>query len=346
MFWSALVVMCLVAIAFAVWPFVQQRPRSGGVLAVIVIVGVAGLSAGVYSFTGRPGVPSGARNPESPATAPDLAAMIESLAERLEREPDDLEGWKMLARSNAALGNTAEAIAAWEQAVEVSSARDAGALIGLGEAVMAEADRTVTPRAASLFENALALEPNNSAALFWGGIAAFNRGDPVVAADRWELLLGTNPPPELRPIIEERVAVWRGETPPAPPAAPAGPAAGPDEGNSDRIVAATLSIDDAAAATLPGEAIVFVIARDPGQPSPPIAVTRRRLSELPLTVELDNGDSMIAGRELASFAEFELVARVSLSGSPAAQPGDWFGSAIVRPAEGDEIDLAISQRVE
>jgi len=65
-----------------------------------------------------------------------------------------------------------------------------------------------------------------------------------------------------------------------------------------------------------------------------------------MVVELGNEDSMIPGRELSNFQEFELVARVSLSGSPAAQPGDWYGSMIVRPSEGDEVSLAISRRVE
>ena len=65
-----------------------------------------------------------------------------------------------------------------------------------------------------------------------------------------------------------------------------------------------------------------------------------------MVVELGNGDSMIPGRELGNFPEFELVARVSLSGGPAAQPGDWFGSTIVRPAEGAEVEITIGTRVE
>ena len=44
--------------------------------------------------------------------------------------------------------------------------------------------------------------------------------------------------------------------------------------------------------------------------------------------------------------DFWGTARVSLSGTPASQPGDWFGTAIVRPAENDAISLAIDTRVE
>ena len=46
-------------------------------------------------------------------------------------------------------------------------------------------------------------------------------------------------------------------------------------------------------------------------------------------VQLGDRESMVAGRELSGFEEFELIARVSLSGQPVSQPGDWFGSSVV-----------------
>ena len=111
------------------------------------------------------------------------------------------------------------------------------------------------------------------------------------------------------------------------------------------VVSAAISVAPNAAASLPVQASVFIIARDPAQPSPPIAVTRRLLSELPATIELGDADSMLAGRALSGFTEFELVARVSLSGQPTAQPGDWYGSTIVKPAENNRISLSIAQQV-
>ena len=131
---------------------------------------------------------------------------------------------------------------------------------------------------------------------------------------------------------------------PAPAPAEAAPAAAPAS-DGDYVVSAAVSVSAAAAAALPAEAIVFVIARDPGQPSPPIAVKRLRLSELPARIDLADGDSMMAGRQLSGFAEVELVARVSLSGGPAQQSGDWFGSAIVKPEESPRVAVAIDQQV-
>jgi cytochrome c-type biogenesis protein CcmH len=90
---------------------------------------------------------------------------------------------------------------------------------------------------------------------------------------------------------------------------------------------------------------VFIIARDPAAPSPPIAVTRRQLSDLPTIVHLGDSESMVQGRNLSMFEQFELVARISLSGQPGAQSGDWYGSVIVTPAEENTVTLAISEQV-
>ena len=54
---------------------------------------------------------------------------------------------------------------------------------------------------------------------------------------------------------------------------------------------------------------------------------------------------MIPGRSLSGFSEFELIARVSVSGQPTAQSGDWFGSRIVKPAESDAVTLSIERQI-
>jgi cytochrome c-type biogenesis protein CcmH len=114
---------------------------------------------------------------------------------------------------------------------------------------------------------------------------------------------------------------------------------------SDAIISAQLSLSTEVRAALAGDAIIFLIARDPNAPSPPIAVSRLRVSELPTVVDLTDAQSMVAGRELSGFAEVEVLARISLSGGPAAASGDWFGSKIMRPAEGNAVNITINQQV-
>jgi cytochrome c-type biogenesis protein CcmH len=155
-----------------------------------------------------------------------------------------------------------------------------------------------------------------------------------LAADRWEKLLAQETPPEIRELLQRKISEWRGLPPPT-----AQPAL------SDAVVSINLSVSDAALSDLPADATVYVIARDPAQPSPPIAVTPRRLSELPVVVSLSDRDAMGAGRPLSGFAELEIIARVSVSGSPMAQSGDWSGSLRVNTNDAPSIDLIIDQKV-
>jgi cytochrome c-type biogenesis protein CcmH len=350
--------MSLGAVVFAVWPLFKRQRRLSPMIAFSVIF-VVGLSTGLYYKQGRPELPSASGGAQQ-----SMDAAIAGLMDKLADNPDNPQGWMMLGRSYMSVGNYAGAVAAYEEAIELESAQNPQALVGLGEALLARAGGAWDGRMVSLFENALALDANNPQALFYGGIASSNRGDTALAADRWERLLGLNPPADIQDILRQRIAEWRGETPALPAshppineagaeaAAEAEPAAAPPEPrelppvSEDAVVRANVMLSAEAAAALPAEATVFIIARDPAQPMPPIAATRRMLSELPALVELGDRESMVPGRDLSLFAEFELIARVSLSGQPMAAPGDWFGSVTINPSMGNDVELSIQTEVQ
>jgi cytochrome c-type biogenesis protein CcmH len=262
--------------------------------------------------------------------------IVSTLAERLERQPDDVDGWMMLGRSYQALEEYDQAIAAFEQAFELEQGKNPETMVALAIALMEQQGGQMSDRATRLFENALAVDPNNANALFYSGGGAAQRGDTALAAERWEILLGMDAPPEIRELLQRKINEWRGLPPPSSEVA-AGPSGG--------LVTINLSLSDLARAAMPPDATVYVIARDPAQPSPPVAVVPRRLSELPVTVTLGDENSMMQGRPLSGLTQIELVARVSMSGSPAAQSGDWSGSLIVGANSGQTVDLVIDQQI-
>ena len=196
--------------------------------------------------------------------------------------------------------------------------------------------------AAEAYDRAIQLESaQNAQTLVSFGIALIDGNGRQVtpqAVSAFEQALALEPnnlPADVQTVLQQRLASWRGvDVRVEESAAPSG------------VVVANVSISDAARAALPIDASIFIIARDPAQPSPPIAVTRRSLSDLPFAVELGDRESMIPGRNLSAFAEFEMIARVSVSGRPGAQSGDWFASRIVRPLESSEIDLLINEQVQ
>jgi cytochrome c-type biogenesis protein CcmH len=342
-FWIIAILLCLAAIGFAIWPLWRNTQRLTPLVASVIVFTVA-LSAALYDRVGSPGVPSGRSG--AMAGNEDLPGMneaIASLEERLAKNPDDIPGWKMLGRTHMTMNNFDGAIAAFEQAMELENGQVPQTLVDLALAIAnSEGAALQAGRAVDLFDSALKLDPNNQPALFYSGMAAARRGETDKAATLWERLLTLNPPDEVRGILEQNIAEWRGEAPPAASGAMAPVAADvPD----DAVVSARVSLSAAATAAITANANVFIIARDPAAPSPPIAVARRTVSELPAVVSLTDAQSMVEGRNLSAFAEVEILARVSLSGGPAASSGDWFGSMLVRPAENKSVSLTIDQQV-
>ena len=356
-FWIIVSALCLVAMLFASWPVYRHAKRLTPMLAGIIVFTVV-ISAGLYNHVGSPDVPSG-RGGQS---LEDMEQVMAALEARLADNPEDIKGWQMLARSNMSLQRFDAAVTAYERVMELEDGRNAQTLVDLALAILSRDDSPIEGRPAALIDGALAMDPNNPAALFYSGIAAANNGNTDLAAERWEILLGLNPPPEIRSVLAQRIAEWRGEpvaavdpnaTLPAdhPPIESAAEEVSEPstqqvpEADPDAVVTARVALSPGAIASIGVDANVFVIARDPAQPSPPIAVSRVRVSQLPAVVSLGDTQSMVAGRDLSGFEEFELLARVSLSGSPAAASGDWFGSLIVRPSDSDSVFLSIDQQV-
>ncbi|MCP5090007.1 MAG: hypothetical protein GY949_03690, partial [Gammaproteobacteria bacterium] len=177
-FWIILVVLCLVALGFAVWPLYRESNRLTPMLAAVIVCTVA-LSAGLYNQVGSPDVPSaGAQSGE----LPDMDAVLASLQERLKSNPDDINGWMMLARSQMTLQQFDDAVSSYERVMELEDGQNAQTLVDLALAILSRDGSAIEGRAAALLESALALGPNNPAALFYAGVASANRGDTDLAA--------------------------------------------------------------------------------------------------------------------------------------------------------------------
>ena len=328
-------IMLLAAALVVAWPLYQSQRRFSLVSAAMV-VGVIGLSAGLYSQIGTPdGDAVKAADPDQSS----MEEMVQALDARLQDNPDDPEGWKMLGRSYVQIGNLPKAIAAFEKAVELENSSNGETLVSLGEALLMHDQSAVGGRAGQLFETGLAMIPGNPRALFYAGLAAAQRGDVSLAADRWEALLAQSPPPEIEGLLRQRVAEWRG-VPVDEGVVPSVPAA-----EAAAVVLIDVRVDDEAMATISPSSSVFVIARDPAQPSPPLAVVRRSVGQLPAVVSMSDANAMVQGRILSAYESLEIIVRVSASGQPIPQSGDWYGQGLFRPAEGGTIGIVVDQQV-
>ena len=302
LFWVIAIALAVATAAALAWPLWRRAGRGA---AIVTAVGVVVGAAAIYAASSRWDWPE-----EQAATTP--AAMVAKLARRLEKEPEDLEGWLMLGRSQTALGQYPLAVRAYQRADRLEGGRNAEAVLGIAEALMMQSEGKIDERTSRLFERALELAPDWEKAKFFGALAAQRRGDLPLAISRFESMLAGGPPPDVRRIIEEQIATLRQGG--AEPAADV-------EGVR---VAVKISVAPSLASRVTPGATLFVFVRTPGQPGPPLAVKRLPAS-LPAEVTLTAADSMVPGLSFGRGDTVEVSAKISADGSATPKPGDPIG---------------------
>ena len=124
----------------------------------------------------------------------DMDQAMERLAERLEQDPGDLEGWLLLARTYMAAGRFEDAIGAFRRVLELSPDRDPDLLGAYGETLVAAAGGIVTPEAREIFEEVSGIQPDNPGPKFYIGLARAQAGDGRGALEIWLEIEAETPP--------------------------------------------------------------------------------------------------------------------------------------------------------
>jgi cytochrome c-type biogenesis protein CcmH len=313
-------------------PLVRRRadgqPISGVtalMLAIVLLGGGALLYSAFSNFTWQAEA--------GPADTP--AAMTARLAKRLAKEPGSVDDWLKLGRSYAVLEQFPLAIRAFQRADQQAGGRNAEAVLGIAEILVAQNVEELRGRGGRLAERALELDPASRKALFYAAFAALGRGEPVVARARINQLLASEESPEIRALLQRGLQ-----------SADQLEAAAGQQGSAPAADAARISVHvtvaPALAAKLPAGATLFVLARDPKQPGPPFAVKRLPAS-FPLDVELSAADAMLESRRITAGQQLEVVARVALGGTPTASSGDPFGQVGYHVGKDGRLNVVIDR---
>ena len=161
-----------------------QAPRKT-MVAVGLLLPVAAI--GLYLLLGTPATlePNG---PQHAVTAQDMDRLIIGLAQKLEKEPDNLQGWAMLARSYKMMGRNMEAEMAFVRAGSYLD-NDAQLLAIYADLAATNANGNFAGKPAQLIEKALKVDPENAMALWLAGTAAFRNNQFDVAIRTWERLI-------------------------------------------------------------------------------------------------------------------------------------------------------------
>jgi cytochrome c-type biogenesis protein CcmH len=267
--------------------------------------------------------------------APDMQQAIAALAERLQQNPDDLDGWMLLGRAYKTLERFEPAREALANAFRLAPEQPE-VMIDYAEAlVLASDSRRFEGEPHELLQRALSLQPEHPRGLWLLGIARYQTGEFTAAADTWDRLLASMPAEaEARDSLQERIAEarQRAGTDQAPPAVAAKPSGDAGPATAAPAVAAqssgprlTVVVDIAPQlkSQIGASDVLFVFARAAQGPRMPLAIQRLPAASLPVTVTLDDSTSMMPTLKLSTMPQVVVGARVSRSGQATPQPGDF-----------------------
>lgn len=211
----------LTAGACVTWPLWRARaadsqPATSRAWAAGLTVALAAFTAGVYVWVGTPQALNGpipvaqweepaaseaeaSAAPEAPApgeaaapTQAQIEGMVNRLATRLQTQPDDAAGWRMLARSYETLGRFDEAVQAYQRLLALQPP-DADLLTDYAVTLGMSQGRTLVGAPEAVIQQALTLNPRHVQALALSGSASFEKRDYQRAITTWSQLLSLVP---------------------------------------------------------------------------------------------------------------------------------------------------------
>ena len=333
---------------------VQHTPQSTAFIVAVALMIPAGALA-IYGFLGMPAALRGGdeaiatRGEQSPhaLTQEQMEAMVEGLAQKLRKNPNDPAGWHMLARSYVAFNRMPEAAQAYEQA-NAQAPGDPQILADYADVLAMVNGRKLEGKPEQLVLQALKADPKHQKALALAGTAAFNRGDFPKAADWWKQLLATLPPgSEQAKAVQANIqqAESGGVSVAARAAAPADSGAGTAAAAAGAAVEGSVSIADAVKGSIAPGSVLFIYARPADGSRMPLAILREDAGKLPVRFRLDDSLAMAPQAKLSLHSDVMLVARISKTGDATPKPGDITGSLGPVKVGARDLKLVLSEVV-
>ena len=171
------------------------------ILRCLPVIGLAG-----YLEIGSPGTPDAplAARIENPGD--DVGLLVAKVERHLATNPEDGNGWNVLAPVYFRIGRLDDAGLAYRNAIRILGP-DAERMNGLGETLVLRNDGIVTDDAQMAFQAALKLEPNSPRADFYLALALEQSGRRAEALAAFQAIATASPPTApWMPLVNQHIA--------------------------------------------------------------------------------------------------------------------------------------------
>ena len=273
------------------------------------------------------------KNSETPMNQEGVEKMVTEFAAKMEKDPSNLQGWVMLARSYRILGRNEDAVKAYERAGSFIDS-DPQLLADYADTLAANANGNFAGKPLRLINQALKLDPNNLMALWLSGTAAFSTGNYRSAVQTWEKLASQLPPnSEEIKMIEGSIAEARSKGGLAPKAAII---------SSAKAISGQIELASDMKSKVKQGDTVMVIARQVGERMP-VAVLKIPVAQFPMSFVLNDTLAMNPSAPLSKLTEVSIEVRISKTGMAKPETGDLISVAKTIKVGTENVRLLVDQ---
>ena len=316
----------------------QEKPALW--TAVLVAVALPLSAVGMYMWVGEPDALNPMAVQSNDKLDPtQLLQMAESLAQKLNDKPDNLQGWVMLGRTYRTLEKFDASVQAYDRALKLSA--DDDLKLERVEVLAMKSQGNFEGEPWTVIRDILQRDPQNYGALLMAGSASYSHEKFADALKYWQQarkpLAADNPDV---PGLDEAIAsvqqklgmpvqVAKGpstqmnaaQTPAAAPSAITSGAA-----STGLTVSGQVAIAEALKGKVKPSDVVFIYATPANGERMPLAIFKTTVAQLPLAFTLDDSTAMTPERKLSGAGEVWVKVRVSKSGNAMPQSGDLAGT--------------------
>ena len=280
---------------------------------------------------------------ERPVTQEGVEKMVAEFAVKMEKDPTNLKGWAMLARSYRILGRNEDAAKAYARAGNFIDS-DPQLLADYADTLAANANGSFVGKPLQLINQALKLDPDNLMALWLSGTASYNANNYKAAVQTWEKLAKQIPPDsDEGRAIQGSIADARAKGGLAALAPTSAPAPAPSSiASSGKVISGKIELSAELKSKIKSGDIVMVIARKPGERMP-VAVLRVPVSNFPMSFTLNDALAMNPSAPLSQLTEASVEVRISKTGMAKPEAGDLISTAQTIQLGAKDVRLLIDQ---
>lgn len=272
---------------------------------------------------------------------------IAKLEQRLEAEPENPDGWFMLAKTYMSIQQYQKSASAYEKVIALVG-DDIQLLLGYADALAMSEGGKLTGKAKPVLDNVMKLAPNSPTVLWMAGTAESQQGNYKEALIFWY---------KLKPMLDAEPEAQRqlsqliqgaesqlGADLVAELKAAAPKSVSQQVTRSNAQIVVTVDLGTAFKDKVNPADTLFIFAKALQGPPMPLAAVKLTANALPITVTLDDSMAMMPQMKLSSFEQVKVSAVISKSGRPGAQPGDFYAEIFpVNVGTNEKVTLLIDQ---